>query len=150
MPELISRISSSSALASPEPALASTILSISEPSPVRTTRPYVPGSSSTAVTTVAAAPLSAWVASRSAINPAETSGTSPESTTTVSESATTSAAARRAPPVPFASGCGIASIPSGNAPEMSRSGETITAIRPAPASRAASIGQATRARPQTG
>ncbi len=33
---------------------------------------------------------------------------------------------------------------------MSRSGETITAIRPAPASRAAAIGQATSARPQTG
>ncbi len=38
----------------------------------------------------------------------------------------------------------------GSAPEMSRSGETITAIRPAPASFAAAIGQTTIALPQTG
>lgn len=41
-------------------------------------------------------------------------------------------------------------MPSGSAPEMSRSGETITAIRPAPASFAAAIGHETSARPQTG
>ena len=102
------------------------------------------------MTTVAAAPSRSWVATISAISSAETSGTSPERTSTVSDSATASAAASSAPPVPFASGWGIDSTPSGNAPEMSRSGETITAIRPAPAWRAASIGQETRARPQIG
>jgi hypothetical protein len=39
MPELISRISSSASFASPAPAFASTIRSISEPSALRTTRP---------------------------------------------------------------------------------------------------------------
>ena len=39
--------------------------------------------------------------------------------------------------------------PFGSAGERSRSGETITQTRPAPASRAARIGQATIGRPQT-
>ena len=67
----------------------------------------------------------------------------------MSEARTTSAAARRAPPVPSAWGWTMVSVPSGRASEMSRSGETITQTRPAPASCAASIGQATIGRPQT-
>ncbi len=59
-------------------------------------------------------------------------------------------AARIAPPVPSASGWTTVSVPSGRLGERSRSGDAITAIRPAPASRAARIGQATIGRPQTG
>src|SRR5262249_7492681 len=47
-------------------------------------------------------------------------------------------------------GCNTVSTPSGRPAERSRPGETIAATRPAPASRAAMIGQATIARPQTG
>ena len=61
-----------------------------------------------------------------------------------------SCAARMAPPVPSASGWITVSVPSGSPGVRSRSGETITAIRSAPASRAASTGQATIGRPQTG
>ena len=67
---------------------------------------------------------------------------------TVSEERITSAAARMAPPVPSGSGWTIVSVPLGRAAERSRSGETIAQIRPAPASRAARIGQATIGRPQ--
>ncbi len=66
----------------------------------------------------------------------------------MSEERTTSEAARRAPPVPSASGWTIVSVPFGRAAERSRSGETITQTRPAPASFAARIGQATMGRPQ--
>ena len=81
---------------------------------------------------------------------AEISGWSPERTSTVSLSSTREAAARIAPPVPSASGCTTVSTPSGSPAEMSSPGETIAATRPAPASRAARIGQATIGRPQTG
>ena len=59
-------------------------------------------------------------------------------------------AARIAPPVPSGSGWTTVSVPSGRPAEMSCCGETIAATRPAPASRAARIGQATIGRPQTG
>ena len=149
MPELISRIASSSAVASParlglDDALDLGAVAGADDAAVG------PGVVEDRGDDRCRAPLPACVASRSAISCADTSGTSPLRTTTVSDSATTSAAARRAPPVPFASGCGIASTPSARAPEMSRSGETITPIRPAPASFAASIGHATSARPQIG
>src|SRR5262249_15534743 len=78
----------------------------------------------------------------------ETRGWSPERITTVSESRTTSEAARSAPPVPSACSWTIVSVPFGSADDRSRSGETITQILPAPASRAARIGQATIGRPQ--
>ena len=55
-----------------------------------------------------------------------------------------------APPVPSGWGCTTVSVPSGSAAERSRAGETITHTRSAPASRAASTGQATIGRPQTG
>src|SRR6185295_10051096 len=71
-------------------------------------------------------------------------------TTTVSESPTTSSAARTAPPVPSASGWITVSVPSGSPAERSRSGEAITQTRPAPASWAASTGQAIIGRPQIG
>ena len=80
----------------------------------------------------------------------EISGTSPERTRTVSASSTSGSAARIAPPVPSGSGCSTVSTSSGSPAERSRPGETIAATRPAPASRAARIGQATIARPQTG
>ncbi len=102
------------------------------------------------MTTVAAADSRSCVATMAAISSAETSGTSPESTSTVSDSSISGSAARTAPPVPSASGWWIDSTCSGSAPEMSRSGEVITAILPAPASRAARIGHDTSARPQTG
>ncbi len=79
---------------------------------------------------------------------AETSGWSPERISTVSEARTTSVAARSAPPVPSASGWTMVSVPFGKAAEMSRSGETITQMRSAPACRAARMGQATIGRPQ--
>ena len=47
------------------------------------------------------------------------------------------------------SGCSTVFTPSGRPAEMSRPGETIAATSPAPASRAARIGHATRGRPQT-
>ena len=59
-------------------------------------------------------------------------------------------AARIAPPVPSGSGCSTVSTSSGRPAERSCPGETIAATRPAPASRAARIGQATIGRPQTG
>ena len=71
-------------------------------------------------------------------------------TTTVSESPTSSSAARTAPPVPSGFGWTTVSVPSGSPGERSRSGETITQTRPAPASRAASTGQAIIGRPQIG
>ena len=86
------------------------------------------------VTTVAAAPASRWESTSSAISSGGTSGWSPFRTTTVSASRTTSSAARTAPPVPSGSGWTTVSVPSGRAPERSRSGETITQTRPAPAS----------------
>ena len=61
-----------------------------------------------------------------------------------------SIAARIAPPVPSASGWTTVSVPSGRPGVRSRSGETITTMRPAPASRAASTGQAIMGRPHTG
>src|SRR5262245_10676653 len=69
---------------------------------------------------------------------------------TVSEARTRSWAARIAPPVPSGSGWTTVSVSSGRPGVRSRSGETITATRSAPASRAASTGQATIGRPQTG
>ena len=71
-------------------------------------------------------------------------------TTTVSESRTTLSAARTAPPVPSGWGWTTVSVPSGRAPERSRSGETITQTRAAPASRADRIGQTIIGRPQIG
>ena len=81
---------------------------------------------------------------------AESSGTSPERTSTVSLASISDSAARIAPPVPSGSGCSTVSTSSGRPAERSIPGETIAATRPAPASRAARIGQATIARPQTG
>ena len=66
----------------------------------------------------------------------------------MSDERTTSAAARRRAAGAIGLGLTIVSVPLGRAAERSRSGETITQIRPAPASRAASIGQATIGRPQ--
>ena len=71
-------------------------------------------------------------------------------TTTVSESPIRSSAARTAPPVPSGFGWITVSVPSGSAAERSRSGETITQTRAAPASLAASTVQAIIGRPQIG
>ena len=59
-----------------------------------------------------------------------------------------SAAARTAPPVPSATGCTASSTPSGRRPSSARAGPSTTTTRPAPASRAASTGQAIIGRPQ--
>ena len=72
MPVLISRIRSSSSVASPG-ALVSTTRS-TVPSGARTTRPYPLGSSSTAVASVAAAPERACASTRPASVSAVTSG----------------------------------------------------------------------------
>jgi hypothetical protein len=101
------------------------------------------------VSTVAAASWARWAEISSSITAAEISGWSPERTRTESLPVITSRAARSAPPVPFASGWTTVSTPSGSAGERSAPGETITQTRPAPASRAARIGQATIGRPQT-
>ena len=95
-------------------------------------------------------PADRWASSRPAMSSAEISGWSPERTRTVSLSSISGRAARIAPPVPSASGWTTVSVPSGRPAERSCPGETIAATRPAPASRAARIGQATIGRPQTG
>src|SRR4051794_1486988 len=70
-------------------------------------------------------------------------------TITVSEASMAPMAARTAPPVPSDWVCTAVSVPSGSADERSRAGEMITHTRSAPASRAASTGQATIGRPHT-
>ena len=147
MPTFTSLISSSAGVASPG-SLASTMRSTSLPEP-RMTRPNVPGSSSSVVITVAAAPASSWAATSAARSDPCSRGVSPDRTSTVSLAATKSRAARIAPPVPSELGCTTVSVPSGRAAERSWSGETITQTRSAPASRAAWMGQATIGRPQT-
>ena len=78
------------------------------------------------------------------------SGWSPERTTTSADSPISSIAARIAPPVPFASGWTTVSVSPGRPGVRSWVGETITTIRPAPASRAARTGQAIMGLPHTG
>ncbi len=110
----------------------------------------MPGSSSSIVSIVAAADEEAWASTRAVTESGPITGWSPERKMTVSASRISGSAARAAPPVP--SGCCwiTVSVPSGRAAETSRPGETIAATRPAPASRAAMIGQATIGLPQTG
>jgi hypothetical protein len=81
----------------------STIRSTSPDAP-RTTRPKVPGSSSSVVITVTSASAEAWASIRPAIASAPSRGVSPERTSTVSDEEITSREARRAPPVPSGSG----------------------------------------------
>ena len=129
--------------------LVSTMRSKS-PSASRTTRPSDSASSRSTLTTVAAAPESRCALNTSSRASAVTRGWSPFITMTVSESWITPSAARTAPPVPSEWVCTAVSVPSGSADETSRAGETITHTRSALASRAASTGQATIGRPQTG
>src|SRR3954447_21478731 len=148
MPVLTSRIASCAALASPPP-LASTT-PVTAPALSRRTRPYSPGSSSTIVAIVAAAPLAVCVATRSATNCAVRSGTSPDSTTTAPSAGNAPAAASRASAVPFGRSCTASTTSAGRWPSRGRAAESTTTMRAAPASRDAWIGQCTSGRPQRG
>src|SRR4051794_19489658 len=148
MPVLTSRIARCSAVASPSP-LASTT-PVTPPAASRRTRPYSPGSSRTIVAIVAAAPAAAWAARRSRTKPAVTSGTSPDRTTTAPSPGTAGRAASRASAVPFGCSWTASTTSSGRWPSSGRAAASTTTIRPAPASRAAWIGQWTSGRPQRG
>ena len=115
----------------------------------RTTRPYAPGSSSSIVAIVAAAPACSWASIRRAIAAAVISGTSPLRTTTVSSPMWATAAAT-ASPVPRGSSWIASSTPSGSWSSRRRFGLSTTTTRPAPASCAAATGHAISGRPQSG
>ena len=147
-PVLTSRIWSSSGVASP--AVLASATRRTEPSPSRMTRPYVPGSSSSIVAIVAAAPLRSCASTRALSASAVSSATSPLMTTTVAAGSSSEAAAATASPVPFGS-CWIAtSTPSGRWSSSRRFGLSTTMTRPAPASRAACTGHAISGLPHSG
>ena len=110
----------------------------------------LPGSSSMAVMTVAAAPVSLWVERSPSMISADIRGGPGEDDNGLGiadEIERRAQGPTRA--VWLRLGDGLDAIREGRA-EMSRSGDTIAAILPAPAARAARIGQATIGRPQTG